>query len=145
MVQYNGQELEIQRFYFTGTTTLAEGQILAYQELTTGTTKGLGVDVEVLSSDNITVPAGIVPLNMDGVIGPGYIDLIVPRRGDIIKVLCDGTTDVVALSSLLTPDATLAGLAVDGSVTDADAMVFRSLTAFTTNATLTLLDCYCIN
>ncbi len=99
---YNHREVRVERFYFTGTETLTAGQPLCFQEspATASSTKGFGFDVEIPNTANRLVFAGIVAPSSVGKQGPGYIDVIVPRPGDILQVKVSRGADV-ALGTLL--------------------------------------------
>lgn len=99
--QYNNRDYQISRVYFTNTATLKAGQALCYQEnpassTTTGlpsttitdtaAAKGFPFDVQLPDANSLKAFAGIVAPNSVGVTGPAYIDMIVPRTGDIVQV-----------------------------------------------------------
>lgn len=94
--QPNIPEYEMRSFYYTGTTALLEGQPLCYQEspAAASVTKTFGYDVEVPNATNALVFAGVVPDFEAGVVGPTWIELIVPRPGDLLQVLVGNTTNV---------------------------------------------------
>jgi len=95
---YNKTNVRVERVYFTGTETLAEGQPLCFQEspATASSTKGFPFDVEVPNSANRAVFAGIVASSSVGVTGPAYIDIFVPQKGDVLQVLVSKAADVAA-------------------------------------------------
>lgn len=102
---YNNRELRIERVFFSGTATLAEGQALCFQEdpaSTSITTDSLfkvnkfPFNVQIPDTSNVRVFAGIVAPSSVGFTGPGYIDIVVPRDGDIIKVLASRAKDIAA-------------------------------------------------
>jgi hypothetical protein len=88
-VVYNQHEYDVRRAYFTGTDTLRLGQPLCWQEspATASSTKGFPFDVEIPNSGNIGNFAGVVGPSSVGFTGPGFIDVVIPRKGDILQVL----------------------------------------------------------
>lgn len=96
MRTYNNEDLKIKRLYFAGTETLTAGQPLCYQEnpATSAQSKGFPFDVEVPNSSNRGAFAGIVAESSVGVTGPAYIDVIIPRPGDVIQVKVSRAADV---------------------------------------------------
>jgi len=101
---YNQVEFNVRRVFYNGTATLAEGQILCFQDnpATTATdrSKGFPFDVQTPDSGNAKVFAGIVAEESIGKTGPCFIDIVVPRAGDILKVKVGRQADV-AVDSLL--------------------------------------------
>ena len=89
---------EVRRLWFAGATILKHGQPLCFQESpsTAEHEKGFPFDVELPNTSNLRRFAGIVPEYEDGKVGPCKVDVIVPRPGDIMQVLCgvvhSGTT-----------------------------------------------------
>lgn len=115
---YNDRDYQISRFYFTGTTTLRAGQALCFQQSPTSTTatiaargfnsavKNFPFDVKIPDANNHggastpSVFAGIVAPQSVGFTGPGYIDVIVPKSGDILQVATAQNADI-ALGDIL--------------------------------------------
>lgn len=93
---YRQQEIEVVKRYFTGSNTLVAGQPLCYQEspATASVTEGVGIDVEIPVAANEGFFAGIVADTSVGFTGPGYIDMYVPKPGDVLNVLVGSTADV---------------------------------------------------
>lgn len=87
---YNFVDVIRRRVFYTGTATLAAGQALCYQDDPSPTSpdrvKGFPFDVQTPDAGNAKVFAGIVADTSVGRTGPCYIDIDVPRRGDILKV-----------------------------------------------------------
>lgn len=100
LVQADQPSFDLRKVYFVGTNTLVEGQPLCYQEIKANSTKGYGMDVEIPNTDNERYFAGIVAPSSVGVVGPAYIDIIVPRPGDIMEVLISNGADL-AVGDLL--------------------------------------------
>lgn len=100
---YNNQDLRIARVFFTGTSRLVTGQALSWQEspATASSTKGYPFDVEIPNSANLRVFAGIVADQSVGVVGPAYVDVVIPRPGDILRVLVTAQTGDISLGTLL--------------------------------------------
>lgn len=95
---YNQQDFNILRVFYNGTATLAEGQILCFQDnpSTTATdrSKGFPFDVQTPDSGNALVFAGILAEESIGKTGPCFIDIVKPRPGDILKVKAGRQADV---------------------------------------------------
>lgn len=104
--QVNNQQIEERRVYYTGSIELQAGQPLCFQETVAGTTKGLGVDVELPNGDNSRVFAGIVAPSSVGISAPGWIRILVPKQGDILQVLVSNVS-AVALNQMLKLNAEL--------------------------------------
>lgn len=102
-LQYKEQGLRVDRRYFTGSDTIVEGQPFCYQEsvATASVTKGFGFDIEIPNTNNQTMFAGIAASSAIGVTGPAYIDIIIPRPGDVMRVMCSNGADL-ALNQELT-------------------------------------------
>lgn len=128
---YNNQDFRIARVFFTGTATLAEGQSLCWQEqpATSASTKGFPFDVELPNSDNLRVFAGIVAESSIGKTGPAYIDIVIPRPGDILKVLVTAQAGDLTKGNLLSLNNDVA------TNTDISLAAF-SLAALSSTATL---------
>ena len=82
--------LNIEKRYYTGSQTMAQGQVLCYQEspATASVTKGFGMDVEIPNTTNEAYFCGVVAPTSEGETGPAYIDVIIPKKKDMIQVLC---------------------------------------------------------
>jgi hypothetical protein len=137
MGQYNAnQDVRVVRRYFTGTTTLRSGQVLCFDPSATKTDADpklrLGSAVQVISASNKLLPAGIVPDNEAGKVGPCFVELQEPQSGDMVDAEVDGTTDVAA-GDFLVADNTLGAL-IKGAAGDP----FKALEANTANATKTV-------
>jgi hypothetical protein len=121
--QYNDNaELDVRKAYFVGTTELASGQVLCFQELLANVTKGLGVDVEAINSDNVGHFAGIVDESSVGVTGPANINLRVPKVGEWFDAQVEGTTDV-AIGDKVKLDATKGCFIRGGETTSASDVI----------------------
>lgn len=87
---YNSLDTRERRVFYNGTATLAEGQILCFQDnpATTATdrSKGFPFDVQTPDSGNAKVFAGILAENSIGKVGPCFINIIAPLPGDVLKV-----------------------------------------------------------
>lgn len=136
---YNGRDYQITRFYFTGTTTLGRGQSLAFMEVATTSSapivpnagsyanavRSFPFDVKIPDANNhssttASVFAGIVAESSVGKTGPGYIDVIVPKPGDIIQVAVSQSAaiavgDLLKLNNTVGTITTLAGVAYSGA------------------------------
>lgn len=137
--QYNANtELKVTRKYFSGTTTLRNGQLLAIDYSASKTDadpkKRMGVQVVALGSTGAGRVAGIVSESDAGKVGPCFVDLQIPGPGEIVVAEVDGTADVAA-GDLLEPDDTLGAL-IKATAAAGDNL-FRALEANTTNAVKT--------
>jgi hypothetical protein len=90
----SSQPQDVRSVYYTGTLPLMAGQPLCYQESAGGTTKGVGVDVEIPNGDNSAIFAGIVHPESVGVSSPRWIKIFVPHSGDILPVLVSNTAAI---------------------------------------------------
>lgn len=95
---YNNLDFNQKRVFYNGTATLAEGQVLCFQDNpnTTATDfgKGFPFTVQTPDSGNAIVFAGILAETSIGKTGPCFIDIIQPRSGDVIKVKVGRQADV---------------------------------------------------
>lgn len=138
--QYNAnQDVKVVRRYFVGTTTLAKGQILHYQEDASKTNADpklrLGSAVEVVDTDNVKYFAGVIGEADAGQTGPCFVTLQVPQSTDVIDAQVNGATDVAA-GDLLEPDATK-GCLIKATAAAGDNL-FVSFEATTTDDKLVL-------
>lgn len=146
LVQYATQLFQTATVRYVGTSTLREGQILCYQEnaplpdasLTDDRNLEQGNAVEDLNTDNVAFFAGIVSESSVGRVGPGNVDILIPRPGNLIKVEVDGTADV-AVDDSLELDGTLGGFILDGTVAAGVWPRATAREAFTTDATLSAI------
>lgn len=101
-LQYKEQGLRVDRRFYIGTATIVAGQPFCYQEAsgTASVTKGFGFDIEFPNTANVRGFAGIAHESAVGITGPAYIDIVVPRPGDILQVLVSGDADI-ALGEVL--------------------------------------------
>lgn len=130
---YNQVDSPMQRrVYFVGTATLTAGQVLCYQEnpATSLRTKGYPFDVELPNSDNVRAVAGIVAETSVGKTGPGFIDIIVPRVGDILQVKANRGADI-ALGDLLKFNHLNGTIASASTLGAWDALTYASSTDYT--------------
>jgi hypothetical protein len=127
---YNFRDYQISRFFFTGTATLQAGQPLCFKSTpttgpvpttvtvtspnTSGWVKGFPFDVDLPSSSTTQGPsgnmrrvAGIVAPQSVGATGPCYIDVIVPRRNDILQVLVGNLAADLTAGDLLMLDVSI--------------------------------------
>lgn len=135
LVQHEGVNQYVTKMvWFQGTTQLRDGQALCYQELLSDITKGLGIDVEVPNAQNINYFAGWVQ-KVPGTVGPCWVRIITPRRGDVLQIEVDGTTDI-AVDDKLTIQSTsgLEGFAKDASPAYTDHPILTAREAYTTNS-----------
>jgi hypothetical protein len=90
--------------------------------------------VEVPNGNNLGYFAGFVQ-RVPGGPGPCYVRIITPRRGDVLTVEIDGTTDV-SVGDKLTIQSTsgLEGFAKDASPAYTDHPLLTALEAYTTNS-----------
>lgn len=106
LAQYNGEGLaETKVVYYNGTATLKAGEIVCYDDsdttapvtlpagsLTTPPTSAIlprnlrGRQVVDPTTANLYAVAGVVSPESSGVVGPGWINLIQPRRGDVVSI-----------------------------------------------------------
>ncbi len=87
--QYNAsQDLATRTLWYSGTDTLREGYVLAYKNDATLTDADpklrLGSNVVKPATANLKLFAGIVAESSDGKTGPCFVDVIVPRKHDIL-------------------------------------------------------------
>lgn len=139
-VQYNSnQDIKTTRKYFSGTTTLRNGQILHYKQDATKTDADpklrLGNQVVAVAAANVKFFAGIVPDTEAGKVGPCFVELLQPQAGDVVDVEVDGTADIAA-GDFLEPDGTLGAL-IKGTAAAGDNL-FVTFEANTTDATKTV-------
>lgn len=103
-VQYSGQPvLQSKLVFFIGTTTLRPGQALCLNDPAAGAgtaVQGFGVDVVVPTSGTLKYFAGVVAESDAGKVGPCWVDIVIPQRGDTLYVEVDGTTDVAVGDNL---------------------------------------------
>lgn len=115
---YNQQNLRIERYFYTGSLTLRSGQPMNFQEspATASSTRGFPFDIELPNADNNLAFAGIVAESSDGVVGPAYVDIIVPQPGDVLQVRVSNLA-AIAVGDLLrvNGDATLTSVTATGS------------------------------
>ena len=85
----------VRRVYYTGTATLIKGGVLAYatQATLAAFTKGPGVDVAISGGAVNELFAGIVADDSVGVTDPAWINIIVPRGGDVVWCAVAAATD----------------------------------------------------
>lgn len=102
LVQSNGsQDLVLKTVWYAGTTTLKEGQALAYDNddtnapVTPAAPLGSTSERNVRGRRVIDVVAGVtggfagaVSSQSAGVIGPAFVEIIVPRKGDFALLWC---------------------------------------------------------
>ena len=94
-VQYAGRQTpEIKTVYYNGSDTLLNGYCLCYDESATVDATDpaltLGTLVEKPVTASLYAFAGIVTnVESGGRAGPGYYEIIVPRRGVITEAFCD--------------------------------------------------------
>lgn len=148
--QYGGnQPVATKRVYYGGTTPLKKGQPVCYVEDANifvasdpgvGETddRGLsrGVQVETPTSNSLKFFAGIVS---DGDAGKSeaWIDIIQPRRGDVLEIRVEGTTDIAVGDGLEVTNGNTY-FTKDAAETF-DLTLFRALEAFTANSEGTIL------
>jgi hypothetical protein len=109
---YGKQEVETARAYFRGTTRLRRHQAICFEPLNDGVAVNkpdtgsdnnpntfLGQVVNVMDAENLAYFAGLVSESSQ-IVGPGWIDIIIPRPGLNIEVEVDGDTDIVIDDSL---------------------------------------------
>lgn len=108
LVQFNGsQDLPIRTVWYGGTSTLQEGQVVVYDTSDTTAPVSNSWDPSVdpgpnqisptsnrsLRGNNVTDVtsaltggmAGLVAAGSGGKTGPTFIDIVVPRRGDVVN------------------------------------------------------------
>jgi len=118
---YKDQNLTIRRMYYSGTAELVKGQPLCYEETADDIdgTQDFPFEVEIPNTNNEGVFAGIVAPESVGVTGPAWIDVVVPRPGDVLEVLVSTYSAAIAVNDILvldydTPTATTAVAAEGG-------------------------------
>lgn len=143
-VVYNAANLRVARYYFTGDITLQAGQPLCFQPTPASSTKGFPFDVELPGASNLLAFAGIVHPSSAGVVGPAFIDVIVPQSGDILQVFVginNNTTvsvgDLLQMNSLFGSNSTAtSGRGAFWRATDA----YGASVTFASNATSAALS-----
>jgi hypothetical protein len=133
LVQNDGsQDLQIKTVYYAGTSTLKQGNAVVYDtDDTNAPVTTTTLDRKNLRGRRVVNPAtatlggfaGLVAPQSAGIVGPAYIDIIVPRKGD----MCFGFTNVNC-----TKNSSLLGITNAGAgtlVTIADATVNLDLVA----------------
>lgn len=87
-VQYNSNNANVKRVYFSGTDTLQEGYALCYDQdaspTATNPFERLGFIVEKPATANLAAFAGLVSAGDAGKTGPCYLDIIVPTPGEVV-------------------------------------------------------------
>ena len=135
------RDYQIARVFFTGTTTLGRGQSLSFMEVATTSSaplisnvgsfanavKSFPFDVKIPDANNNAVTgtkpavfAGIVAEQSVGKTGPCYIDIVVPKAGDILQVAVSQSAsiavgDLLKLNNTVGTQTTLAGIAYSGA------------------------------
>jgi len=132
--QYNAAtEVEVRSVYFTGSDKLKEGYALCFDQDASLTDADprlrLGVAVEKPATANLNAFAGVVAPDSDGVTGPGFVSIIVPRKGQISKALVKA--DATAFTTLLKPVDASYALGADGDGFGADTVAKAAQTADT--------------
>jgi hypothetical protein len=81
--------LEVRTVYYAGTDKLAEGYALCYDTAASKTATDpktrLGVQVVKPATAHLAAFAGVVAPQSDGLTGPCYVDIFVPRIGALVK------------------------------------------------------------
>jgi hypothetical protein len=102
--------LEVKRVYYIGTDQLVPGYNLCYdQDATTDNASPelrLGSAVEKPATANLNAYAGVV-VNRPSGIGPCFVDIAVPRKGDMVVALCNANATAFA-TALAPQDASYA-------------------------------------
>jgi hypothetical protein len=140
------QNIRVERYYFTGATTLIAGQPLVLQTnpaTSFASTKGFPFDVQCPDANTVGGFVGIVHPESVGFVGPGYISVIVPKKGDILQVLCASTAVDQSIDNVLQLDNAIptasstntTGGSGNGAFRQAD--IFSQ--SFASNTTVTLL------
>jgi hypothetical protein len=101
------EQLDVRKVWFIGTDTLQEGYVLCFDPdaalADADPRLRLGVAVEKPAAGNVNAFAGIVSPSSAGVTGPGFVDIIVPRKNGMTRALVKA--DVTAFTTLLGPVA----------------------------------------
>jgi len=110
LVQYNGEGLnETKVVWYEGTGTLKTGEVLCYDDddtnapvalpagsLTVPPTSAIlprnlrGREVKDPATAILYAVAGVVAAESSGLTGPGWVTLIVPRKGDAVTLFTNG-------------------------------------------------------
>jgi hypothetical protein len=119
---YNFRDYQVSRFYYIGTSTLVAGQALCFKSTPTtisssaigtgGFIKAFPFDVDLPTTSTTEGPvtgnmrrvAGIVAPQSVGLTGPCFVDVIVPRPGDILQVLVGGLSADLTANEILQLD-----------------------------------------
>ena len=161
LAEYGSQLLETRTVYYNGTAALRQGQPLFYlDDAATGiktpsatqsdgslypksARMGQAVDALGATGANYAAYAGIVSDAYVGQTGPRYIDIVMPKKGDVLQIeVTNRDTIAKAVSttvgSLLTLPGTNASntpaYGVKATPVVADGSVFLALEAVTQNA-----------
>lgn len=104
--QINGsQDVSVKTVYYAGTDTVQEGYVLCYDQSASPTATDektrLGQQVLKPATANLKFVAGFVHPSSAGKVGPCFLDIVVPRRGDILRAWTNvsqtvGTTELSA-------------------------------------------------
>lgn len=87
----------IETVFYGGTATLKQGEALAYDnDDTNAPVSSTTVDRKNLRGRRVVDPAtavlngfaGLVDESSGGVVGPAYVNIIKPRRGDVVQAMC---------------------------------------------------------
>lgn len=118
--------LEVRTVWYAGTDKLVQGYALAYDvaatQVATDPKTRLGNQVVKPATANLFAFAGVVAPQSDGLTGPCYVDIFIPRKGSFAKAFTH---------SNMTAFTTALGLANNdyGLVTFADATLNLGLVA----------------
>ena len=138
LAQYNAAtEVEVRSVYYIGSDELKAGYALCFDQDASPTDPDprlrLGVAVEKPKTANLNAFAGVVSPDSDGAQGPGFVSIIVPRKGTVVKASVK--ENAVAFTTVLGPvDASYSLAAKADATFNLDAVAVAGETADTSAA-----------
>lgn len=95
-INYNDRlSYNIERLYLVDTATgLRDYQPVCWQEDPANKVYNVGFDVELPNANNLYFFAGIIAPGQTGKTGPGYVDVIIPRRREVLPMLLSNVGNI---------------------------------------------------
>lgn len=137
--QINGSmEVQVKTVYYAGTDTLQEGYVLCYDPTASPTATDertrLGQQVLKPVTANLKFVAGFVHPSSAGKTGPCFVDIVVPRKGDIVRAWTN-VNQTVASTELAVTNAGGYALVADTDATFNDQHVGLAAQTLDTSGT----------
>lgn len=135
--QYNGQIQPVTRtIWYSGSDVLRTGYALCFDAAASPTANDpkqrLGIAAVKPAAGNLGLFAGVVAEGSDGKQGPCFVDVIVPRSGDVVSALTQ--ENMTAGTTVLGPVAASYALASKANFSVVDAVAVAAETVDTTGA-----------